>query len=892
MQNGRKADYGADMNEVVEPEKIGDVDESEEYTKEITENITDEITENYIPKTDENVVPKTYNWMSSVPNVSLMSTPDMTFDQFVADWNAVQFKDGEYGYFTNEFTTPYRSYVEEKNTDYVYRGLLNAWRIATFELSDVAKYSKKEVGFYEKVLFSVLYKDVEMENISGEMKKAVNSIQASTLKKTSKLVGSSISEHIKIKDMSTEEVEQLTDAINSCDDLQQVFKGVGDVVELLDYVSTVEELVYKLATIEAVSRHFEEEEEILKHMRTLTNNVALQYAIDDIILACSKNTPKEIVTMVMTEEAVVEKASEKLLDEIAKLIFENLGSYGYAIQIGQKGGKALSSLLFSTDKQIENFSNMCAFYEFETIMKSTHKYYESRYLSSKSDINARMLNATYRMFLRTHMYGIDISQEYADITYKDGVFQSLLYGLHADSYEAYTSSLKHIKSTIDETLSFMDNILYNTYLEEYYPEEAGILSLEPEALPYTQEEENKKMNFLVEESQKVQNIVIDENYKLSEDLTTYGSLILEGGTLDLNGHTLNIGSHVYQKGGVMNINGGRLNVGGNYYMTGSVTVNNNGEKTYTSSSGGLLMTNKNDYVCVGGDFVKYSGGWLANRSSLTNGTLELKGDLTQIGVTSSSSDTTFEFNSTGEHKIIFSGTEQQKISSDMNINFANLDIKNETGPICFNSNAYVSVTLTQPGGADIQGRENVTLQNKPAFEDHGTENSAINKHVGNAENVIPTWKDYEAYINGVSPEPTSTPTPTAEPTATPTLQPTSEPTVTAEPVEPTETPATTTEPTMLPQIDSNYVINNITESNGALNVNITKETGSDAQLIVAAYSDETLVNVVMNDILLADGSTDNVSVNLNTEGATYVVAFIWDSLANMLPVSDKFSIDL
>ena len=48
------------------------------------------------------------------------------------------------------------------------------------------------------------------------------------------------------------------------------------------------------------------------------------------------------------------------------------------------------------------------------------------------------------------------------------------------------------------------------------------------------------MNFLVEESQKVQNIVIDENYTLSEDLTTYGSLILEGGTLDLNGHTLRI----------------------------------------------------------------------------------------------------------------------------------------------------------------------------------------------------------------------------------------------------------------------------------------------------------------------------------------------------------------
>ena len=59
--------------------------------------------------------------------------------------------------------------------------------------------------------------------------------------------------------------------------------------------------------------------------------------------------------------------------------------------------------------------------------------------------------------------------------------------------------------------------------------------------------------------------------------------------------------------------------------------------------------------------------------------------------------------------------------------------------------AKVLSDIFQPAGTVIKGREYVYLQNEPAFIDYGKLNEAINVFNGNAENVIPTWLDYERY---------------------------------------------------------------------------------------------------------------------------------------------------
>lgn len=117
-----------------------------------------------------------------------------------------------------------------------------------------------------------------------------------------------------------------------------------------------------------------------------------------------------------------------------------------------------------------------------------------------------------------------------------------------------------------------------------------------------------------------------ENYTLTDNLSIGGTVYLTGGTLQLNGH--------------------RLNVGGSFNM--SSTNGNYG-------SGKLNMSNAEDYICVNGNFLAYS----YYASTLTDGIIEVKGDFVQkkyyYGYTTN-------FAPSGNHKVILSGNGVQKVN--------------------------------------------------------------------------------------------------------------------------------------------------------------------------------------------------------------------------------------
>ncbi len=228
-------------------------------------------------------------------------------------------------------------------------------------------------------------------------------------------------------------------------------------------------------------------------------------------------------------------------------------------------------------------------------------------------------------------------------------------------------------------------------------------------------------------------------FVLSNDLTLTGDFLKIHGTLDMNGHTLNVKGDLVQTAGTLFVNGGRLSVDGGYYIANRSEVSDNGETVYEYSGASALlkMVNEADCVQVNGDFMAYGDN---EEGSLTVGTMEIGGNFGQYGVRKS-------FSTGGTHKVIFTGKGNTKIYFEVPdySGFTNVEIASQTGSIDFTSRAKVSSTLTQPGGADVINRDYVTLDGKTAFEDHGELNAEINKYVGNAENVIPTWKDYKAY---------------------------------------------------------------------------------------------------------------------------------------------------
>ncbi|MCI5134930.1 MAG: hypothetical protein D3920_07615, partial [Candidatus Electrothrix sp. AW2] len=170
------------------------------------------------------------------------------------------------------------------------------------------------------------------------------------------------------------------------------------------------------------------------------------------------------------------------------------------------------------------------------------------------------------------------------------------------------------------------------------------------------------------------------DFVLPADMTvapsTGSALRLYGATLDLNGHTLTVEGDIFQSGGELKVNGGKLVVKGDYRIQGE---NEDGGSAY--STGYLKMVNEADHIVVEGNFVTDS--YYSHNGYLTAGILELKGNFIQKA--SSSSD---NFQATGTHKVLLSGTGSQTVSFETAYNssshFNILEITNpDLGQITF-----------------------------------------------------------------------------------------------------------------------------------------------------------------------------------------------------------------
>ncbi len=153
------------------------------------------------------------------------------------------------------------------------------------------------------------------------------------------------------------------------------------------------------------------------------------------------------------------------------------------------------------------------------------------------------------------------------------------------------------------------------------------------------------------------------SWTLNSDEEYDGDLIVDGQTLNLNGHTLAINGNLILEDGVVFVNGGTLSVNGNFI------IEKNGGK---ESSGKLRMIKQTDLVKVNGDFVMHSK--KSHNGSLSAGTLIISGNFKQIN------SNLYNFKATGTHMTIFDGSEKQSIyfnypgelySCFKSVNFAN-----------------------------------------------------------------------------------------------------------------------------------------------------------------------------------------------------------------------------
>lgn len=167
---------------------------------------------------------------------------------------------------------------------------------------------------------------------------------------------------------------------------------------------------------------------------------------------------------------------------------------------------------------------------------------------------------------------------------------------------------------------------------------------------------------------------ISANTVLNEN-RVYKSFNLKSRIINLNVYKCKVDGDLIQIGGTLDVNGGRLEIAGDYRIS---------EYSY------LEMTEEDDYVLVRGDFETESK--REHKDKLTAGTMEVKGDFTQVRNTSSSNS---NFKASGTHRVVLSGEEQQTVSfSSADISQFNiLENRNASGKELIFKNPYNAKTF-------------------------------------------------------------------------------------------------------------------------------------------------------------------------------------------------------
>ena len=179
-------------------------------------------------------------------------------------------------------------------------------------------------------------------------------------------------------------------------------------------------------------------------------------------------------------------------------------------------------------------------------------------------------------------------------------------------------------------------------------------------------------------------------YTLEADEVIEGDLLLSGGEMDLNGHTLTVKGDLIQSDGTMNLNGGSLDIEGNYYIA-KHTEKPDGTYSYAVTGAKLIMAQEKERVTVHKNL--YTAFSDSTNMKCTDGTIELLGDFQVL----------YGYFYMGQAStLLFNGVEQQKMTfNGSSVRLGGLALANEKGITC-SSYFYVNGNL-QTNGYPVSG---------------------------------------------------------------------------------------------------------------------------------------------------------------------------------------------
>nr|MCR4611879.1 hypothetical protein [Lachnospiraceae bacterium] len=564
-----------------------------------------------------------------------------------------------YGYYP-----PYHSIVTRNRNDWSYSMKVNEWRILTLNLTDELNHSEKERAYCEALLFNLLYNENDSNMFTmvtsgasgsiGELNKAAKNLGFSAWKKLYK--GLSWSEKV---DVSTKidslTVAQIEDLQKQTSWLYKNYAKANDIVKLLELTKDVGEYIDGLCKLSELIGTNQEMSEILRDMANDTSNSAYSSALNDFSLYLSDSVSYEDAVGIYTGSTATRLASDKMIELAWKaLIYKNLPLLG--VDTGAKIGKFLSDSLTGIDDQFNKYNELEVYYDMEKLLHEEVDNLLYEIQSGETD-NAKMFITAYGMLLNMYNIGMDCYEEYTEKMYKEGLLNNVFSGMQSEKYNNAIAKAESVRSSVNkifETDIANADIAFKVAAKKYESDNKDADTIIDNYDTAADNIEEEVDNF--EEHRYSFGYTIKEDIVQDKDLEIYGCLIIDYGSLDLNGHKivvygdaivhgdlwlngildvkgslyqyrekitikengqLLVGNDFYQKGGSVLISGGTLSVGGNHEI-GYI----DGEGAYKYYDYTKLTINEGGTESIGGSVLAYN----LYSSDLTKGTLNVYGD--------------------------------------------------------------------------------------------------------------------------------------------------------------------------------------------------------------------------------------------------------------------------
>ena len=590
------------------------------------------------------------------------------YEVYLADYLITN---GRYDFMTQDYAEGACGVYVRSGKENGLNSSLAAWRAATFDGASEVGYAWAEVGYYESILFDLVYDEKEdgVENtIYDNIMDASEAIKASNWKTICK----GGQEALMNVPLSADNLEKVYPVIQSLDAVQPILGKIGDATDILGYVDTGKEFLEKISELSVLVSVSEETQDIITDLaKDYNKNDAMNTALSEYALLFEDLLDESTIMSYLAGKTTLKELSTNTVSTLWGNVITKMNSAGFAIEVGQNVGKMASNFLVSTDATIEYFYSMEAMTKFTQLLASQVRTYGDRFQSDPSVENAKKFNAAFELLYKANVINLDYAEKFLTQVSTKGFISWLFQKANDENYQANLSSIQRMKKDFNTYMDQMKALAMIAYKEEF-PDD---IDTEFHDVEVEKPVSDENLDAVVAEidtiSEQISDITFTEDKTFNADTEHYGNVTLEDGTWDLNGYHMIIHGDLYIKGGLLKLNGGSLTVNGNVYHTsgtlylsqGNLDISENywmgsvnDDGTIASSNGEIKMSDGSDLLKVAGDFYMYCN--YGSYIQWTAGTTEIGGSLYKYHGSNGGNTGISE-----NHKMIFTGEKDPTISS-------------------------------------------------------------------------------------------------------------------------------------------------------------------------------------------------------------------------------------